>query len=203
MKTFKMIGYAGIASAALALVVSSLTIPEAAQARNTNEQSSVSLVHRVSHSLAADAQYTAAVVPSGYKWGHSAQVKTIRSAGNGSIGAASAEPHQDGYKWGKISASDDLSTQSNYVEQAANPWGRRDFSEQAANPWGRRGFSEQAANPWGRRDFSEQAANPWGRRDFSEQAANPWGRRDFSEQAANPWGRRDFSEQAANPWGRR
>ncbi len=68
MKTIKMIGFAGIAGAALALFVPSLT-PEAAQARNTTEQSSVSLVHRVSHSLAADSKYTSE--RAGNPWGRS------------------------------------------------------------------------------------------------------------------------------------
>jgi hypothetical protein len=184
MKSIKMIGYAGIASAALALLVPSMNITESAQARSASEESSASVVHRVSHSLAADTKYTASV-SSGYKWGLNIKpVETDRGW------VAGAEEVQSGYKWGKSSANVTLSSSSSYTEQALNPWGRRDFSEQALNPWGRRDFSEQALNPWGRRDFSEQALNPWGRRDFSEQALNPWGRRDFSEQALNPWGRR-------------
>ncbi len=198
MKAIKTIGYAGVVSAALVLLAPSMTITESAQARTTGQENSTSLVHRVSHTLAADTQYTAPL-SSGYKWGQ--RIQPVKSE----VVWAGSEKPQSGYKWGKSSAAANVSqsASSNFSEQAANPWGRKDFSEQAANPWGRKDFSEQAANPWGRKDFSEQAANPWGRKDFSEQAANPWGRKDFSEQAANPWGRKDFSEQAANPWGRK
>ncbi len=179
MKTIKMIGYAGIASAALALLVPTMSITESAQARTTSEESSASVVHRVSHTLAADTKYTASV-SSGYKWGQ--KIEAVKS----DVTWAGAEEPQSGYKWGKSSANVNLSSSSSYAEQAGNPWGRRDFSEQAGNPWGRRDFSEQAGNPWGRRDFSEQAGNPWGRRDFSEQAGNPLGSSNFSEQAGNP-----------------
>ncbi len=131
MKTIKMIGYAGLASAALALLLPSMTITESAQARNTTEASSVSLVHRVSHTLAADTKYNVAVMPSGYKWGQKAQTVNSELVWTGSGDS------QSGYKWGKPSPIR-LSASSNFSEQAANPWGRRDFSEQAANPWGRR-----------------------------------------------------------------
>jgi hypothetical protein len=144
MKIIKLIGYAGIASAALALLVPTMSITESAQARNTSEQSAASVVHRVSHTLAADTKYTASV-PSGYKWGQG--IKPVKS----DMAWAGAEEPQSGYKWGRSSTNENLSASSSYAEQAGNPWGRRDFSEQAGNPWGRRDFSEQAGNPWGRR----------------------------------------------------
>jgi hypothetical protein len=146
MKTIKMIGYAGIVSAALVLLVPSMTITESAQARTTGENGSVSVVHRVSHTLAADTQYTAPV-SSGYKWGQKIQ------AAKSEVVWAGSENHQSGYKWGKSSTAANVnqSASSSFSEQAANPWGRKDFSEQAANPWGRKDFSEQAANPWGRK----------------------------------------------------
>ena len=77
MKTIKMIGYAGIASAALALLVPTMSITESAQARTTNEESSASVVHRVSHTLAADTKYTASVSSSGYKWGQ--KIEPVKS----------------------------------------------------------------------------------------------------------------------------
>ena len=58
MKTIKMIGYAVMASAALALLAPPMSITESAQARTVNEESSASVVHRVSHTLAADTKYT-------------------------------------------------------------------------------------------------------------------------------------------------
>ena len=118
MKTIKLIGYAGIASAALALLVPTMSITESAQARTTSEESSVSVVHRVSHALAVDTKYTAAVA-SGYKWGQ--KIKLVKS----DVAWAGAEEPQSGYKWGKSSASMNLSTSSSYAEQALNPWGRR------------------------------------------------------------------------------
>jgi len=159
MKTIKMIGYAGIASAALALMVPSMNITESAQARTAVEESSAAVVHRVSHTLAADTKYTASFSSSGYKWGQ--KIEPVKSD---VVWTGAENAQKSGYKWGKSSAAVNLSASSSYAEQAGNPWGRRDFSEQAGNPWGRRDFSEQAGNPWGRRDFSEQAGNPWGRR---------------------------------------
>jgi hypothetical protein len=120
MKTIKMIGYAGIASAALALLVPSMTITESAQARTTSEAISASLVHRVSHTLAAKTQYTAE--QAGNPWGRS---NVSEQAGN---------------RWGR----------SNVSEQAGNRWGRSNVSEQAGNRWGRSNVSEQAGNRWGR-----------------------------------------------------
>jgi hypothetical protein len=154
MKTLKLVGCA-VALAIAAPVYVSAIATEPAQARMEPTTSSSGLVHRVSHAIAAEADYTAKVTTSGYKWGGKAPNISVPEQGFGS----SSSQSKGGYKWARIT-----STNSTFVEQAANPWGRRDFSEQAANPWGRRDFSEQAANPWGRRDFSEQAANPWGRR---------------------------------------
>jgi hypothetical protein len=119
MKTIKMIGYAGIASAALALLVPTMSITESAQARNTIEESS-SVVHRVSHALAADTQYTAE--QTGNPWG---RTNVSEQAGN---------------RWGRTNVS----------EQAGNRWGRTNVSEQAGNRWGRTNVSEQAGNRWGR-----------------------------------------------------
>ncbi len=133
MKTIKMIGYAGIASAALVLLVPSMTITESAQARTTSENGSVSVVHRVSHTLAADTKYTAE--QAGNRWGHS------------NVSEQSAN------RWGR----------SNVSEQSANRWGRSNVSEQSANRWGRSNVSEQSANRWGRSNVSEQSANRWGR----------------------------------------
>jgi len=107
MKTIKMIGYAGIASAALALLVPSMSITESAQARTASEESSASVVHRVSHSLATDTKYTAE--QAGNPWG---RTNVSEQAAN---------------RWGR----------NNVSEQAANRWGRNNVSEQAANRWGR------------------------------------------------------------------
>jgi hypothetical protein len=94
MKTIKMIGYAGLASAALALLVPTMSITESAQARNTSEESSASVVHRVSHTLAADTKYTAE--QAGNRWG---RTNVSEQAGN---------------RWGRTNVS----------EQAGNRWGR-------------------------------------------------------------------------------
>ncbi len=197
MKTIRMLGCAGIASFALALTANSPSFAEGQTDPAVAGEKSGSLVHRVSHTLAASERYSGNV-PSGYKWGQ----QESRDAAWGNTGT------QGGYKWGDyketaLGSSSEEPATSDYSEQTRNPWGRRDYAEQSRNPWGRRDFSEQSRNPWGRRDFSEQSRNPWGRRDFSEQSRNPWGRRDFSVQSRNPWGRRDFSEQSRNPWGRR
>ena len=95
MKTIKMIGYAGIASAALALLVPTMSITESAQARTTSEESSASVVHRVSHTLAADTKYT---------------VEQARQ----SLGAQLDVSEQAGNRWGRTNVS----------EQAGNRWGR-------------------------------------------------------------------------------
>jgi hypothetical protein len=158
MNTFKVIGFAGIASVALAISANSPTLAETQAdqgAVKSNNQ-----VHRVSHRLAAAEQYTVGT-SSGYKWGQKARRNLTKDNWNGT------GQSRNGYKWGNSSSTVvdvEQAFPSNNVEQTRNPWGRRDFSEQTRNPWGRRDFSEQTRNPWGRRDFSEQTRNPWGRR---------------------------------------
>jgi hypothetical protein len=160
MNTFKFIGYAGVASIALAISTNSPTLADTTSDHGAVMVKSGNLVHRVSHTLAAAEEYTGNV-PSGYKWGEKAQQGQSNKIWN------SSEAPAGGYKWGNyhdtVLGMDQSSTPS-FSKETRNPWGRRDFSEQARNPWGRRDFSEQARNPWGRRDFSEQARNPWGRR---------------------------------------
>jgi hypothetical protein len=160
MNTFRVMGYVGIASVALAISANTPTLAETQPDRGAVVEKSNNLVHRVSHTLAAAEQYTGSA-PSGYKWGQKARKNQSKENWSGSKESPS------GYKWGKSSAAVvgvDRPDSSSYAEQTRNPWGRRDYSEQARNPWGRRDYSEQARNPWGRRDYSEQARNPWGRR---------------------------------------
>jgi hypothetical protein len=177
----KTIGYAGFASMALALLAPSINAADTVQATDK----SGSLVHRVSHALAAEARYTAPVSSSGNKWA----VKPL-SNDSKAIWAESGKA-QTGYKWGESNGSVDRSQPiSNTSEQAGNRWGRRNVTEQAGNRWGRRNVTEQAGNRWGRRNVTEQAGNRWGRRNVTEQAGNRWGRRNVTEQAGNRWGRR-------------
>jgi hypothetical protein len=178
MRTIKIIGYAGIASVAAVLSLSSFVVTETAQARVVPESNAGTLVHRVSYNLAADTQYKSDSI--GYKWGQKDHVTESDANWSGST-----KP-QGGYKWGK---SVERSVDGSNYEEARNPWARSSFSEQARNPWARSSFSEQARNPWARSSFSEQARNPWARSSFSEQARNPWARSSFSEQARNPWAR--------------
>ena len=77
MKAIKMIGYAGVASAALALLVPAMSITESAQARSTSDTGAVSVVHRVSHNLAAGTQYS--VEQAGNRWG---RTNVSEQAGN-------------------------------------------------------------------------------------------------------------------------
>jgi hypothetical protein len=159
MNTFRMSGYVGITSFALAISANSPTVAETQADHSMAAEQSNNLVHRVSHTLAAAEQYTGSV-QSGYKWGQKVQSQSRESWND------SQEP-SGGYKWGKSSTivvDADRVTPSDYAEQTRTPWGRRDFSEQTRTPWGRRDFSEQTRTPWGRRDFSEQTRTPWGRR---------------------------------------
>ncbi len=135
MKAIKLIGCAGVAAIALPLLISSVVVTEKAQARMVPEDAAGSLVHRVSHALAADAEYTATAIPAGYKWGQKNYASTRKESWVGS-----EAPISSGYKWTKSNAAVDFSRSvgTSFAEQTANPWGRRDFSEQAANPWGRR-----------------------------------------------------------------
>jgi hypothetical protein len=159
MKILKVVGYAGVASFALAIAANSLILAETPQLESASAEKSNNMVHRVSHTLATAQQYTGGTA-SGYKWGQENQSKTSEVTWDGSKATAS------GYKWGtsRTAASTTELAPSSYAEQTRNPWGRKDFSEQARNPWGRKDFSEQARNPWGRKDFSEQTRNPWGRK---------------------------------------
>ena len=134
MNTFRMIGYVGIASVALAISANSPTLAEAQADRGAVVEKSNNLVHRVSYKLAAAEQYTGSA-PSGYKWGQKAQENQTKGYW------IDSEASPSGYKWGKSSSTVvgvDQSASSDYAEQTRNPWGRRDFSEQTRNPWGRR-----------------------------------------------------------------
>jgi len=145
MKMIKILGCAGIASVAMAVSVSSVMM-ETAQAKVV-AGSDGTFVHRVTHTLASDASYSAAA--SGNKWAQ----KNVSKGQETNSGSESA-----------------------FLEQTRNPWSRNDFSEQSRNPWSRNDFSEQSRNPWSRNDFSEQSRNPWSRNAFFEQSRNPWSR---------------------------
>ena len=121
MKILKVVGYAGVASFALAIAANSLILAETPQLESVSAEKSNNMVHRVSHTLAAAQQYTGGTA-SGYKWGQENQSKTSEVTWDGSKDTAS------GYKWGK----------SNVSEQAGSKWGRRDFAEQSGSKWGRR-----------------------------------------------------------------
>ena len=153
MNTFKILRYAGITSLALSIVSPSTVFAEV----KSSSKSSVSLVHRISHSLATDQTYTANG-SAGYKWG--------RNSTESDPGAKWAESGsaRGGYKWGTSVISESKPNQQPYAKAAAYHWDSMSSPEQAANKWGRRNFSEQTANKWGRRNFSEQTANKWGRR---------------------------------------
>jgi hypothetical protein len=137
MNTFRMIGYMGITSFALAISANSPTVAETQADHGTVAEQSNNLVHRVSHTLAAAEQYTGSV-QSGYKWG-----QNVPSHGNSKavwVDVDSVDT-QSGYKWGR----------TNHIEQTGTKWGRRNDSEQAGTKWGRRNVSEQAGTKWGRR----------------------------------------------------
>jgi len=148
MNTFKLIGYAGVASIALVVSTNAPTLAETRHDSGAVVEKSGNLVHRVSHTLAAAERYTGNV-PSGYKWGEDTQ-----RAQQSESSWQNADVPAGGYKWGnyrETALTEEQSPTSKYAEQSRNPWGRKDFSEQARNPWGRKDFSEQARNPWGRK----------------------------------------------------
>lgn len=146
MKALRKVGAAGIASAAL-IALSPTTYADGSSERSASDTSG-STVHRVSHALANEKEYTGKV-SSGYKWGEATTTAPKQ------LWADPAERDvRSGYKW----------SEDNTADQAGKRWGRRDASEQAGKRWGRRDASEQAGKRWGRRDASEQAGKRWGRR---------------------------------------
>ena len=127
--SIKTIGYVGFASMALALLAPSVSAADTALETNN----SGSLVHRVSHALAADVSYTAPVTSSGNKWA------TKPLSNESKVIWAESDKVQTGDKWGTSSGSlHHNQTMNNVSEQAGNRWGRRNVAEQAGNRWGRR-----------------------------------------------------------------
>ena len=149
-----------------------------------------SVVHRVTHSIAADTSYTAS--EAGYKWSR-VQHSSPAAVNNWNTGKVEG---QSGYKWSQARGNVNPNmygssfAASNYAEEAGYRWGLRNFSEQSGYRWGLRNFSEQSGYRWGLRNFSEQSGYRWGLRNFSEQSGYRWGLRNFSEHSGYRWGLR-------------
>ncbi len=168
MKTLKRASYAGAATLALALLAPSTALADSSAGQSATAKNSGNTVHRVSHALASDQQYTGA---SGYKWGKESPRSTEKANWAGS---ESSQKARSGYKWGE----------ANSAEQTGSRW-RRDTAEQTGSRW-RRDTAEQTGSRW-RRDTAEQTGSRW-RRDTAEQTGSRW-RRDTAEQAGSRWRR--------------
>ena len=147
----KTIGCVGVASVTLALLAPSLSAADAVPSRSATALESGSVVHRVSHALAADSVYAAPVSTSGNKWAG----KSV--ADDSEVIWAESNKARSGY-------NRDEANNAVTVEQAGSRWGRRNVTEQAGSRWGRRNVTEQAGSRWGRRNVTEQAGSRWGRR---------------------------------------
>ena len=161
MKTLKIVGFASVASVALALTANAPSFAEPQSDSGTVEPGNV--VHRVNHNLAIAEHYTAST-PAGYKWaqdGVEANLSSMWVDNTGTIDARS------GYKW----------SEENRAEQSGSKWGRRNAVEQSGSKWGRRNVAEQSGSKWGRRNVAEQSGSKWGRRNVAEQSGSKWGRR--------------------------
>ena len=136
MRTIKIIGYAGIASVALAFSTNSLTQAETQLAHDLSfsaVEKTKNVVHRVNHSLASSQHYSGNL-PSGYKWGQDSQESNAAATWVDSVDA------QGGSKWGS----------TNTAEQSGSKWGRSNTAEQSGSKWGRSSTAEQAGSKWGR-----------------------------------------------------
>ena len=109
MKTIKIVGFASVASVALALTANAPSFAEPQSESGTVESGSV--VHRVNHNLAIAERYTA-TAPAGYKWARDA-VDTDPS----SMWVENTAPTdmRSGYKW----------SEENRIQQSGSKWGRR------------------------------------------------------------------------------
>ncbi len=193
MTTYRAIKAAGLASAAIAMLVPSISMAEVEQ--TTATQGTHNLVHRVSHSLAEAKSYTRSG-NAGYKWGKSVEETTANSAW------ADNAPARSGYKWANAE-SDVKQTEQSYAGNSNFQWGSMSFSEQSVYKWGLRNFSDQSVYKWGLRSFSDQTVYKWGLRNFSDQTVYKWGLRSFSDQTVYKWGLRNFSDQTVYKWGLR
>ncbi|MFV8818327.1 hypothetical protein [Haliea sp. E17] len=182
MTTKSALKIASIGTLAAVLLTPLSSLAEVNSQSTGATQSSHSLVHRVSHTLANDRTY-AASGNSGYKWAKGTQATETSATW------ATKANAQAGYKWNNAVAAEQNNEQG-YASNANYQWGSMSFSEQSAYKWGLRNFSEQSAYKWGLRNFPEQSAYKWGLRSFSEQSAYKWGLRGFSQQSAYKWGLR-------------
>ena len=160
MKTIKTLKIATLGTAALVLATPAISHAEVEQATATSSGNGHSLVHRVSHSLAAAKSYTNSGT-SGYKWG-----KDLEPSSSSAEWAASSNTRSS-YKWGN-SSTGSADTQS--YAGTSYQWGTKGFSEQAGYRWGMKAFSDQAGYRWGMKTFSDQAGYRWGMKSYARQA---------------------------------
>ena len=137
MKTIKTLGYAGVGSIAMAFMAPTIGFADASQASNADGSS---LVHRVSHSLAGNENYTTNG-PSGYKWGRKAEQTETKAAW------AESSTGRSGYKWGDASIAEPEAQA--FAGNSSYEWGVRSYAEQAGYRWGLNNFSEQTGYRWG------------------------------------------------------
>ena len=135
MKTLKIVGFASVASVALALTANAPSFAEPKPDSGTAEPGNV--VHRVNHNLAVAEHYTANT-PAGYKW---AQKGGNVNPSSMWVENSSAMDARSGYKW----------SEENRAQQSGSKWGRRNVAEQSGSKWGRRNVAEQSGSKWGRR----------------------------------------------------
>jgi hypothetical protein len=135
MKTLKVVGFASLASVALALTANAPSFAEPQADSGTVEPSNV--VHRVNHNLAVVEHYTASA-PAGFKWAQDGADANLSSMWVENTSPADA---RSGYKW----------SEDNRTQQSGSKWGRRNAVEQSGSKWGRRNVAEQSGSKWGRR----------------------------------------------------
>ncbi|MDC0362357.1 hypothetical protein OAN12_04865 [Halioglobus sp.] len=109
MKTLKIVGFASVASVALALTANAPSFAEPQSDSGTVEPGNV--VHRVNHNLAIAEHYTAST-PAGYKWAQDGVEANLSSMWVDNTGTIDA---RGGYKW----------SEENRAEQSGSKWGRR------------------------------------------------------------------------------
>jgi opacity protein-like surface antigen len=121
MKTLKIMGQIGAGA-----ILTAVALPQAFAADVVDGSTTI---HRISHQLASDVDYTRAAATSGYKWG-----KTEPASSNPSSWADGTTQNHAGYKWDQPTQSKPAAS-GDYAGSAGYQWKVMNKPEQTGYRW--------------------------------------------------------------------
>jgi hypothetical protein len=134
MKTLKIVGRIGAG-----VILTAVALPQAFAADVTDGSSNI---HRISHQLASDVDYTRASATSGYKWDKSESALNHQSSWTDG-----ASQGHDGYKWGESSQTKPAAS-GDYAGSVGYQWKVMNKPEQTGYRWRANNTPEVTGYRW-------------------------------------------------------